>query len=73
MEPQSQPVTSDMMQPQVGQIITSNPLQFPAPITYIGEIKVTSDKKMPPDFMTNSIRANLMDFRIGRLNFNNKM
>ena len=40
MEPQSQPVTSDMMQPQIGQIITSNPMQFPAPIRliYVGVV-----------------------------------
>ena len=40
MEPQSQPVTSDMMQPQIGQIITSNPMQFPAPISliYVGVV-----------------------------------
>ena len=40
MEQQSQPVTSDMMRPQIGQIITSNPMQFPAPISliYVGVV-----------------------------------
>lgn len=50
MEPQAQPVTSDMMQPQVGQLITANPMPFPSPITYIGEIKVTSYKKYASGF-----------------------
>ena len=35
MEPQSQPVTSDMMQPRIGRIIASNPMQFPAAISVI--------------------------------------
>ena len=48
MEPQ--PVNINMMQPQVGQLITFNSQQFPSPLTYVGEIKVTSDKKNASGF-----------------------
>ena len=48
MEPR--PVNINMIQPQVEQLITANPQQFPSPITYTGEIKVTSDKKNASGF-----------------------